>query len=205
MGKRNDRNQTPGQRIYSLRNKYGISLRDLASMTLISEETLKKYEKNILTQIPSNQIEKLALALHIPAGYLLYGKAGMYDELNIAGNHMSVEDNLYDGCIDADDDAVEVFWAMADKTPEERDTIIDSGAFNDHIEGYLTFALRYIGYPESEINHIRSTLRDNIFNHVTAEDARKTGSYIGITRKEPLSADITEKNNSAIVYTFPKK
>lgn len=205
MGKRNNQNQTPGQRISSLRNKYGISLRDLASMTLISEDTLKKYEKDILTQIPSDQLEKLALALHIPAGYLLYGKAGMYDELNIAGNYMSVENNLYDGCMEADDKTMEVFWAMADKTPEEKDTIIDSGAFNEHIEGYLTFALRYIGYPESEINHIRSTLRDNIFNCVTAEDARKTGAYIGIARKEPPSANATEKNNSAIVYTFPKK
>lgn len=54
---------TKGQRIRKIREDLGLSQTDLAKKANISKQTLYKYEKNIVTNIPSDCIEKIASVL----------------------------------------------------------------------------------------------------------------------------------------------
>lgn len=179
MGEKN-KGETIGQRIYFLRNKYGISQQDFAAAVGISIDMVKKYEKEILKQIPSYEVEKMASVLHTTAPYLYYGDAGVF-HYNIAREHMDNEENLFDEPFDD----LDLYEEMNALTPEERDKIIASGAFNKHIEGYMVLVLRKIGYPESEINSIRGVLSREVFDHVTAATARETGRLLGVVVKPP--------------------
>lgn len=195
-----------GQRIQYLRNKYGISMEELAEAIGTSVDMLKKYEKEIIKKVPYEHIEKLAPALHTSIGYLLCWEPAMFEENNIAAEHMADEENLFEDFLDTDSEALETFWTMQAKTPEERDEVIASGAFNTHIEGYMVLALRAIGYPESEINSIRNVLQYKVFGHVTAEKARKTGEILGVIVDRGKSAPKKEpqqKSDTAVIVKFP--
>ena len=189
-----------GQRIWHLRNKYGISQEDLADRTGTSVDIIKKYEKDIIHQIPYDILEKMASALHTTSSYLLYGKAGLFPG-NMAAEYMADEKNLLEEFIDADIDELELMLELNDKPQEELDTMVASGMFNKHIEGYMTLAMRAIGYPESEINSIRNKLRNEILGKIPAESARKAGEIIGISvkRSNPTATDKSDKN----VIKFP--
>ena len=191
-----------GQRLWHLRNKYGISQQDLAEIVGTSADMIKKYEKDIISQIPYDIIEKMASTLHTTASYLLYGKAGLFPG-NMAAEYMADEENLLEEFIDADIDELELMLELNDKPQEELDTMVASGMFNKHIEGYMTIAMRSIGYPESEINSIRNILRNEILGQIPAESARKAGEIIGVSvkRSNPITTDKSDKN----VITFPFK
>lgn len=191
-----------GQRIWHLRNKYRISQEDLADRTGTSIDIIKKYEKDIIHQIPYDILEKMASALHTTASYLLYGKAGLFPG-NMAAEYMADEENLLEEFMDADIDELELMLELNDKPQEELDTMVASGMFNKHIEGYLTLALRSIGYPESEINNVRNKLRNEILGQIPAESARKTGEIIGVPVKRNSPAS-TEKTDHSVIY-FPFK
>lgn len=94
------------------------------------------------------------------------------------------------------------FWVMQERTDEECDQFIDTGKFNDHIEGYLTIVMRLMGYPEAEINSMRIMLFNKVFGKIFAAEARKTGECMGVTIKhhEPKEPD-----QPAIIYQFPTK
>ena len=62
---------TVGDRIQKKRNELGISQTDLAKKVGISKQTLYKYEKNIVTNIPLNKIEEFSKALHVPKSFLM--------------------------------------------------------------------------------------------------------------------------------------
>lgn len=171
-----------GQRIWHLRNKFGISQEDLAKVAGTSVDMKKKYEKDIITDIPYTEIEKMASALHTLPSYLLYGKAGLFPG-NMGAEYMADEENLLEEFLATDIDELELMLELNDKPQEELDTMVASGMFNKHIEGYMTIAMRSIGYPESEINSIRSKLRNEILGQIPAESARKTGEIIGLPVK----------------------
>lgn len=192
-----------GQRIWHLRNKYGISQEDLADRTGTSVNMIKKYEKEIITDIPYTEIEKMASALHTLPSYLLYGKAGLFPG-NKAAEYMSDEENLLEEFLDIDIDELELMLELNDKPQEELDTMVASGMFNKHIEGYMTIALRSIGYPESEINSVRNKLRNEILGRIPAESARKTGEIIGLSVKRNSPAATEKTDNSVIVFPFKK-
>lgn len=90
------------------------------------------------------------------------------------------------------------FWIMQDRTYQECDDFLETGKFDIHIHGYLTLTLRKLGYEESEINLIRSTLDKQILRKVSAAEAREVGSYFGV-RVEP------SKKQEATIYEFPPK
>lgn len=69
---------TVGDRIRKKRELSGISQTELAKRLDISKQTLYKYEKNIITNIPSNKIEELSKILHVSESYLM----GWEDNLN---------------------------------------------------------------------------------------------------------------------------
>ena len=54
---------TKGEKIKQLRERLGMSQVELAKKIGISKQTLYKYENDIITNIPSDNIEKIARAL----------------------------------------------------------------------------------------------------------------------------------------------
>jgi transcriptional regulator with XRE-family HTH domain len=60
-----------GERIKSRREQLGITQISLADKVGISKQNLYKYENNIITNIPSDVIEKIADALNCTPGYLM--------------------------------------------------------------------------------------------------------------------------------------
>lgn len=61
---------TKGERIRKLRLSKGISQTGLAERIGQSKQTVYKYENNIITNIPSDVIEKIAIALDTTLPYL---------------------------------------------------------------------------------------------------------------------------------------
>ncbi len=62
---------TVGDRIRKKREELGISQTELAEKIDISKQTLYKYEKNIVTNIPSNKVEEIAKILSVSESYLM--------------------------------------------------------------------------------------------------------------------------------------
>lgn len=62
---------TVGDRIRKAREEKGISQTGLAEMVGVCKQTLYKYETNIVTNIPSDKIEKIAAALDVSEPYLM--------------------------------------------------------------------------------------------------------------------------------------
>jgi len=62
---------TVGDRIRKKRKEIGISQTDLAQKVNISKQTLYKYEKNIVANIPFDKIEEISKVLCVPASFLM--------------------------------------------------------------------------------------------------------------------------------------
>lgn len=62
---------TKGQRIKSRREELNISQTDFAKKINVSKQTLYKYENDIVTNIPSNKLEKIAAALGVDPSFLM--------------------------------------------------------------------------------------------------------------------------------------
>lgn len=62
---------TVGDRIRQRREFLGISQTELAKKTHISKQTLYKYEFNVITNIPSDKVEKIAEILSTSPSYLM--------------------------------------------------------------------------------------------------------------------------------------
>ena len=60
---------TVGDRIRKKREMIGMSQTKLAEKLKISKQTLYKYEKNIITNVPSNKIEEIADILKVSESY----------------------------------------------------------------------------------------------------------------------------------------
>lgn len=69
---------TVGDRIRKQRELLGITQTDLSKKIGVSKQTLYKYEKNVITNIPSDKIEELANILDVSESYLM----GWDDNLN---------------------------------------------------------------------------------------------------------------------------
>lgn len=68
---------TIGKRIKNKREELGIPQVELAKKIGCSKQTLYKYENDIITNIPSDNIEKIAYMLEITPAYLM----GWEDEI----------------------------------------------------------------------------------------------------------------------------
>ncbi len=90
---------TVGERIKRKREEFGISQTDLAQQIGVSKQSLYKYETNIVTNIPSNIIEKIAVILDTSPCYLMGWESKehpkketpkiiqYYNQLNDIGKH----------------------------------------------------------------------------------------------------------------------
>lgn len=84
-----------GDRIKFEREKKGISQTDLAKAISVSKQTLYKYENNIITNIPSDKIEKLSQILDITPTYIMGWNDDFYlgENLQHIFNILSAEFN----------------------------------------------------------------------------------------------------------------
>lgn len=60
---------TKGERIRIRREEIGLSQTELADLIGVSRQTMYKYETDIVTNIPYDKIENLALALKVSEAY----------------------------------------------------------------------------------------------------------------------------------------
>lgn len=71
-----------GQRIKNLREQANIPQSELAKKVGISKQSLYKYENSIITNIPSNKIEKIAKNLNTTPAYLMGWEESMEKKNN---------------------------------------------------------------------------------------------------------------------------
>lgn len=62
---------TKGERIRDLRIKKGITQEEMAKLLNTTKQTISKYEKGIVTNIPSDRIESMARLLETTPEYIL--------------------------------------------------------------------------------------------------------------------------------------
>lgn len=62
---------TKGERIRKLRIEKGITQESMAKLLNTTKQTISKYEKGIVTNIPSDRIEDMAKLLDTTPGYIL--------------------------------------------------------------------------------------------------------------------------------------
>jgi len=60
-----------GKRIKNVRTAAGYSQTELAEMIDVSKQTLYKYENNIVTNVPSDKIEHIALLCNVTPAYIM--------------------------------------------------------------------------------------------------------------------------------------
>lgn len=105
-----------GNRIREQRKLLGFSQTELAKKVRISKQTLYKYEKNIITNIPSDKIEEIAKILEVSEAYLM----GWEEEEKVADNmyQLSVSPKLQ-----------KLIDITEDMKPEQLDKVIDYAEF----------------------------------------------------------------------------
>lgn len=179
-----------GERIRYLRQQIGISLEQLADMLEIPLLMMKKYETDLLP-LPMELAAKAAKVLHTTPGYLLCWEAALFD----VNQQMVDEETLLAEFENTGNESIDLFFEMTYKSPEEKDEIISTGAFHKHIEGYLIYTLREMGYSETAITNARKILNDDVFQKFTSEAARKAG--------ESCSCVSENRNTTSKIYQFP--
>ena len=80
---------TIGERIKDLRESKNMPQTELAERIGAKKQTIYKYENNIITNIPSDQIELIARVLEVSPAYLMG-----WDEENAPGSTESVDELL---------------------------------------------------------------------------------------------------------------
>jgi transcriptional regulator with XRE-family HTH domain len=63
--------ETKGERIKQLREVAGLTQEEMAMKLNTTKQTISKYEKNIVTNIPSDRIEAIAVLLNSTPEYIL--------------------------------------------------------------------------------------------------------------------------------------
>ena len=79
---------TRGEKIKMIRERPGLSQTALADKINVSKQTMYKYENNIVTNIPTDKIEAIALVCHCTPEYLM----GWEDEEPTAPIHPDIKD-----------------------------------------------------------------------------------------------------------------
>lgn len=115
---------TVGDRIRKQREKLGIPQTELAEKVKISKQTLYKYEKNIITNIPSDKIEELAKVLFVSESYLM----GWDD--NLSSNADLIPDIFSDSVL------LEHIKKLQKLNKEHQQTIYDNIAYWYEKEGH---------------------------------------------------------------------
>lgn len=102
---------TVGERIKELREKCGISQVALADKIDVSKQSLYKYENNIITNIPSDKIEKIAEITNVSPAYIMGWSEGHH--LTTIAAHLDTDDLTQD---ELDDVASYIEFIKAKRT-----------------------------------------------------------------------------------------
>lgn len=112
---------TKGERIKQRREELNMRPTELAKRAKISKQTLYKYERDIITNIPSDKLQRIADALDIEPSYLMGWKA----EAHFATLQQSAEEtrakelySLYENATPEVQSAVELLLRSSQQTPE---------------------------------------------------------------------------------------
>lgn len=170
MEHRHYHESSAGERIQFLRKKQGISREELAQQIGVPEILMIRYEHDKL-KIPQKLAEKIASVLHTNVGYILCWEPAA--EIYMQMQQAQSEEALLEEFGSSDSEAVEIFFDMNLKSPDEKDEIISTGAFNDYIEGYLVYTLQAMRSSENEIKTALQILQRKVFVEITPETARK--------------------------------
>ena len=109
---------TKGKRIKNKREELGISQTELAKKVGISKQSLYKYEKDIITNIPSDVIERLSRALNTTPAFLMGWEESKAD--------IAVEfKDYYEGLSNKASRIAVYLDAFAKLSPESQDKVID--------------------------------------------------------------------------------
>lgn len=116
---------TVGDRIRQKREMIGMSQTELAKKLNISKQTLYKYEKNIVTNVPSNKIEEISNILNVSESYLMGWDKNLNEE-----NSDLIPDILSDG------DLLKHIKKLMCLNSEHRQTIYDNTTYWYEKEGH---------------------------------------------------------------------
>lgn len=119
---------TVGDRIRERREDLGMSQIDLAKRIHVLKQTLYKYEMNIITNIPLENIEKIAEALNVSPSYLM----GWQENLALGKAEFSkiIPDILSDAVL------MEHIQKLVNLNEEHQRTIYDNIAYWYEREGH---------------------------------------------------------------------
>lgn len=116
---------TVGDRIRKRRELLGFSQTELAEKIKVSKQTLYKYEKNLITNIPSNIIERISKVLNVSEAYLM----GWEDNLNKENSDL-IPDIL------SDEKLLDHIKKVMCLNEEHKQTIYDNTAYWYEKEGH---------------------------------------------------------------------
>ena len=133
--------------------------------------------------------------LHTTAWYLIGSESDPF--LTKVYNQKTNEEALFDEDFDEDEpfsddeddwdeenESISLFYEMMYKSEEEKDEIMETGAFNTHIAGYLICTLQKLGCSASTITKARQLLYDEIFPNLAAETARELGAAAELNQSD---------------------
>lgn len=89
---------TKGERIKLRREEMGLSQTDVAKSLGVTKQTIYKYEKDIITNIPSDVLEDLSRVLNCPPSYIM----GWDESLNVVPRPVSTRHVLSDTYVEPD-------------------------------------------------------------------------------------------------------
>ena len=115
---------TVGDRIRKQRELLGISQTELAEKIKVSKQTLYKYEKNIITNIPSDKIEEISKVLNVSEAYLMGWEDNLENAPDILPDLMS------------DNELLDNLKMLMELSKEHRQTIFDNITYWHEKEGH---------------------------------------------------------------------
>ncbi len=104
---------TRGEKIKTAREKCGMSQTMLADKIGVSKQTMYKYESNIVTNIPTDKIEAIAVACHCTPEYLMG-----WEETAISSTHQKLHaaiDSMSDAQAEALYQLLQTWQSMREK------------------------------------------------------------------------------------------
>ena len=181
---------TTGRRMKYCRKIEKLKLSELADKIDVPIFILKSYETD-KKQLPYELARRIANVLHTTAGYLLGWEADPLLDPLLSEPFSDIDDDW-----DEENESISLFYEMMYKSEEEKDEIIETGAFNAHIAGYLIYTLQQLGCSASTITKARQLFFDEIVPNITAETARELSEATELNKLD----SILNKNN---IIHFP--
>ncbi len=86
---------TKGERIKALREQADMSQEELAKRMNTTKQTIYKYEKDIVTNIPSDRVEELAEILNSTPEYILGWKKATVEDKKISDTKIGIANRIY--------------------------------------------------------------------------------------------------------------